>query len=50
MKNLHRIIILFITILAIGIFVIVKTINAPLNTPQETVEIQKDTLKYSRVL
>lgn len=47
MKNLRKIIALFIFILIAGIFVTVMTINTSLNNsevPQETVKIQKDTV------
>ncbi|MGY8910922.1 MAG: hypothetical protein ACKVIG_13845 [Flavobacteriales bacterium] len=47
MKNLRKIIALFIFILVAGIFVTVITINTSLNkthVPNETVEIQKDTV------
>lgn len=47
MKNLRKIIALFIFILIAGIFVTVMTINTSLNNsevPQETVKIQKDSL------
>jgi hypothetical protein len=47
MKNLRKIIALFIFILVAGIFVTVMTINTSLNktqVPNETVEIQKDTV------
>lgn len=47
MKKLRKIIALFAFIFITGIFVTVMTINTSLNkseTPQETVEIQKDTL------
>ena len=46
MKNLRFIIALFACIFIIGIFLIVDTVNYSLNkeeTPQKTVEIQKDT-------
>lgn len=45
MRKLHLIIILFILILATGIYFTVLKINTPLNTPQETVENSKDTLE-----
>ena len=32
-----------------GILITIKQINAPLNTPQESVEIRKDSLKYNKV-
>lgn len=47
MKNLRKIIALFIFILIAGIFVTVITINTSLNKiepPNETVKIQKDTI------
>lgn len=47
MKNLRKIIALFIFILIAGIFVTVITINTSLNkieAPNETVKIQKDTI------
>ena len=47
MKNLRKIIALFVFILVAGIFVTVMTINTSLNkthVPNETVEIQKDTV------
>ena len=47
MKNLRKIIALFIFILVAGIFVTVMTINTSSNkthVPNETVEIQKDTV------
>ena len=44
MKHLHKIIALFIIIFAVGIYFTVEKINTPLNTPTETVEIQKDSL------
>lgn len=46
MKNLRKIIALFVFIFLAGIFITVITINTSLNkseTPKETVEIQKDT-------
>ncbi|WP_439128676.1 hypothetical protein [Polaribacter sp.] len=46
MKNLHKIIALFAFIFVAGIFVTVITVNTSLNkvdTPQKTVEVQKDT-------
>ncbi len=48
MKNLHKIIALFLVIFVTGIYVAVKRINSPLNSPQETVEVQKDSLKLER--
>jgi len=47
MKNLRKIIALFVFIFLAGIFITVITINFSLNkseVPNETVEIQKDTL------
>ncbi|MFT6699012.1 MAG: hypothetical protein ACJAVD_000499 [Porticoccaceae bacterium] len=47
MKNLHKIITLFLFIFIAGIFITVITINTSLNkieVTNETVEIQKDTL------
>lgn len=47
MKNLRKIIALFAFIFITGICITVMTVNTSLNkteTPQETVEIQKDTL------
>lgn len=47
MKNLHKIIALFAFIFITGIIVTVMSINTSLNkieTTEETVEIQKDTL------
>ena len=50
MKNLRKIVTLFALIFIIGIYLVVETVNSSLNkvdekpTPQETVEIQKDTL------
>ena len=47
MKNLRKIIFLFAFIFITGIFVTVITVNTSLNkieTSNETVEIQKDTL------
>lgn len=47
MKNLRKIIALFIFILLAGIFVTIITINTSLNkieAPNETVKIQKDTI------
>ena len=47
MKNLRKIIALFIFILVAGIFVTVITINTSLNNtqvPNETVEFKKDTV------
>lgn len=50
MKNLRKIVALFVLIFIIGIYLVVETVNSSLNkvdekpTPQETVEIQKDTL------
>jgi hypothetical protein len=47
MKNLRKIIALFIFILVAGIFVTVMTINTSLNKteiPKETVEFKKDTV------
>lgn len=49
MKNLRKIIALFALIFIIGIYLVLETVNNSLNkvdeplTPQETVEIQKDT-------
>ncbi|WP_299667086.1 hypothetical protein [uncultured Polaribacter sp.] len=46
MKNLYKIITLFAIIFIAGVFVTVMTVNSSLNkieTPQETVEVQKDT-------
>ena len=45
MKKLHKIIALFISIFAIGIYLTIEKINTPLNSPQETVEVQKDSLQ-----
>ena len=45
MKNLHKIIALFIFIFITGIYITVININSPLNSPSETVEIQKDSLQ-----
>jgi len=47
MKNLRKIIALFVFIFLTGIFITVITINSSLNKSEitnETVEIQKDTL------
>ncbi|WP_197026330.1 hypothetical protein [Polaribacter sp. Hel_I_88] len=47
MKNLRKIIALFVFILVAGIFVTVITINTSLNkteVPKETVEVQKDSV------
>jgi hypothetical protein len=47
MKKLRKIIALFAFIFLTGIYLAVRTVNTSLNkseTPQETVEIQKDTL------
>ena len=50
MKNVRKIVALFALIFIIGIYLVVETVNSSLNkvdekpTPQETVEIQKDTL------
>tara|TARA_R110002072_G_scaffold46302_1_gene128255 strand:- start:226 stop:399 length:174 start_codon:yes stop_codon:yes gene_type:complete len=47
MKNLRKIIALFVFILVAGIFVTVITINTSLNkteAPKETVEVQKDSV------
>ena len=49
MKNLHKIIALFVVIFITGIYIAITTINSPLNTPQETVEIQKDSLKFNKL-
>lgn len=49
MKNLYKIIVLFVVIFITGILIAVKNINAPLNSPQETVEIQKDSLKFNKL-
>lgn len=46
MKNLRKIIALFITIFIAGIYLAVRTVNTSLNKVEpskETVEIQKDT-------
>jgi DNA phosphorothioation-dependent restriction protein DptG len=46
MKNLRKIIALFAFIFVVGIYLTIRTVNTSLNkteTPQETVEIQKDT-------
>ena len=48
MKNLPKIIALFIVIFITGIFFAVKRINSPLNTPQETVEVQKDSIRLEK--
>ena len=49
MKNLRKIIALFIFIFIAGIFITVITVNTSLNKPElqkeTTVEIQKDTLR-----
>ena len=49
MKNLRKIIALFIFIFIAGIFITVITVNTSLNKPEPqketTVEIQKDTLR-----
>ena len=47
MKNLRKIIALFVFIFLTGIFITVRNINSSLNKSEvtnETVEIQKDTL------
>jgi hypothetical protein len=49
MKNLHKIITVFILIFITGIFVVITTINTPLNSPEETVEIQKDSLRFNKL-
>ncbi|NVK51995.1 MAG: hypothetical protein HWD85_03595 [Flavobacteriaceae bacterium] len=49
MKKLHLIISLFILIFATGIYITIVKINTPLNSPTETVEVQKDTLKLTRL-
>ena len=52
MKNLHKIITLFAIIFITGIFITAITINTSLNkvdTLEETVEIQKDTLYLLKV-
>jgi hypothetical protein len=49
MKNLHKIIALFALIFITGISIAISTINSPLNSPQETVEIQKDSLKFNQL-
>jgi hypothetical protein len=49
MKNLHKIIALFAVIFIAGIYISIKHINTPLNSPQETVEIQKDSLKFNKL-
>jgi hypothetical protein len=49
MKNLHKIITLFAMIFITGIYIAITTINTPLNSPQETVEIQKDSLKFNKL-
>lgn len=48
MKNLPKIIALFIVIFITGIFIAIKSINTPLNSPQETVEIQKDSIRLTK--
>jgi hypothetical protein len=45
MKKLHFIITIFILIFATGIYFTVVKINTPLNTPQETVEVSKDSVE-----
>ena len=32
-----------------GIYIAITAINTPLNSPQETVEIQKDSLKFNKL-
>ena len=49
MKHLQKIILLFIIIFITGITIAVKQINAPLNTPQESIEIHKDSLKLNKL-
>jgi hypothetical protein len=49
MKKLHKIITLFILIFITGIFVVITTINKPLNSLEETVEIQKDSLRFNKL-
>jgi len=49
MKHLHKIIALFAIIFVTGIYIAITTINTPLNAPQETVEFQKDSLKFNKL-
>lgn len=49
MKHLQKIILLFMVIFITGITIAVKQINAPLNTPQESLEIHKDSLKLNKL-
>ena len=52
MKNLRKIITLFLFIFIAGIFITVITINTSLNkieVTNETVEIQKDTLSLLKI-
>lgn len=52
MKNLYKIITLFLIIFVTGIFVTVMTVNTSLDkfeTTKKTVEIQKDTLYLLKV-
>lgn len=50
MKNLRKIIALFALIFVTGVYLVIETVSTSLNkvdektTPQETVEIQKDTI------
>ncbi len=49
MKNLRKIIALFAFIFVIGIYLTIRTVHTSLNkieTPKETVEIQKDTTTF----
>ncbi|MEE9408788.1 MAG: hypothetical protein V3V28_12015 [Polaribacter sp.] len=52
MKNLRKIIALFLFIFIAGIFVTVITVNTSLNKTvhsNETVEIQKDTVSFLKI-
>ena len=49
MKKLHLIISLFIIIFATGIYFTVVKINTPLNSPQEIVEVSKDSLYLKNI-
>jgi hypothetical protein len=51
MKQLHKIVTLFIIIFITGIYFIVVNINAPLNSdsPSESIKIQKDSLHFKQL-
>lgn len=49
MKNLRKIIAFFAIIFTIGIYLIIDSVNTSLNTedtPQKTVEVQKDSTQF----